>query len=352
MLRRARRLRHRVRDGASGVPRTPHGIRARLRVASPNPVPEAVLREVVETLGWPPDARIEAERLGGGCIHPAVALHHTDRPHTDRPGDPPARAFLKWDDSPQPEGASFGHEARGLEVLAERGGPIIPEVLGSSDGTHGSPGWLLLEFLAPRPPSCKDHVDLGHALARLHRPLEPEVLSGLDTAEGWIATLPQDNRPRSSWGTFWQEARLAPQIRRAAPLLSAGGIEALDTVAERTPDLLDPVVESAGGEGLSLLHGDLWSGNMLYSTRGPALVDPAVYRGHREVDLAMMELFGGFSAEVIAAYEDHAPLRPGYRELRRPLYQLYPLLVHVNLFGTGYVARTESTARRVLAALG
>ncbi len=317
-----------------------------------NPVPEAILREVVAALGWPFDAQIEVERLGGGCIHPAVALHHTDRPNTDRPGDPSARAFLKWDDSPRQDGAGFSHEARGLRMLSERVGPVIPEVLGVSDGPEGSPGWLLLEFLAPRLPSYEDHVGLGRALARLHRPLEPDARPGLDSTEGWIATLPQDNRPRSSWGTFWREARLAPQIRRAAPLLSAEGIEALDTVADRAPGVLDPVVETTGGEGLSLLHGDLWSGNVLYSTRGPALVDPAVYRGHREVDLAMMELFGGFSAEVSAAYEEHTPLRPGYRELRRPLYQLYPLLVHVNLFGTGYVARTESTARRVLAALG
>jgi protein-ribulosamine 3-kinase len=94
---------------------------------------------------------------------------------------------------------------------------------------------------------------------------------------------------------------------------------------------------------VSLLHGDLWSGNVLVTGDGvPALVDPAAYRGHREVDLAMMHLFGGFEAAVFEAYEAAWPLGPGFRERREPWYRLYPLLVHLHLFGAGYLRGIES----------
>jgi fructosamine-3-kinase len=99
------------------------------------------------------------------------------------------------------------------------------------------------------------------------------------------------------------------------------------------------------------VHGDLWNGNVLVMEGGgPAFIDPAPYEGHREVDLAMTELFGGFDTGFYAAYEEGWPLLPGYRELRRYVYQLYYLLVHVNLFGGGYHARTATALRRALAA--
>ncbi len=107
-----------------------------------------------------------------------------------------------------------------------------------------------------------------------------------------------------------------------------------------------------GTDGLepSILHGDLWSGNVFAGPSGePVLVDPAVYRGHSEVDLAMTELFGGFPGPFYSAYAEVRPLADGYREVRRSLYQLYPLLVHVNLFGGSYVASTHRTLRTVLA---
>jgi fructosamine-3-kinase len=109
----------------------------------------------------------------------------------------------------------------------------------------------------------------------------------------------------------------------------------------RVPELLAP----ADQDGLSLLHGDLWSGNVLSTASGPALVDPAVYRGHREVDLAMTELFGGFDASFYEAYQEVWPLLPGYADTRRTIYQLYPLLVHVNLFGGAYIAQTANLLR-------
>jgi fructosamine-3-kinase len=112
------------------------------------------------------------------------------------------------------------------------------------------------------------------------------------------------------------------------------------------------VLAPAEEDGPSLLHGDLWSGNVLSASSEPALIDPAVYRGHREADLAMAELFGGFDARFHAAYREAWPLLPGYAETRRPIYQLYYLLVHVNLFGGGYGTQTVATLRRALAAAG
>src|SRR6185503_10430312 len=145
---------------------------------------------------------------------------------------------------------------------------------------------------------------------------------------------------------LWATRRLRPQLEMAR----ARGREPA-TAAEwerlfaRLPELLAPAEE----DGPSLLHGDLWGGNLLSAAGEPALIDPAAYRGHREADLAMAELFGGFDAGFHAAYQEAWPLLPGYREARRAIYQLYYLLVHVNLFGGGYGAQTAATLRRALA---
>ena len=122
---------------------------------------------------------------------------------------------------------------------------------------------------------------------------------------------------------------------------------------ERLLSRMDEALAGTEEDGISLLHGDLWSGNVHVGPNGtPYLVDPAPYRGHREVDLAMLDLFGGLDGAVLDVYRESAPLLSGFEEVRRPLYQLYPLLVHVNLFGRSYVPRTFATLRRVLATLG
>lgn len=311
--------------------------------------PAGVLDAVVGVLDWPDLDRVRATRLGGGCIHPAARLEHP-APGTGAPGS----AFIKWTEAAAGAGAPesdpgvrgdatpappFQVEAAGLRMLRERGGPRIPRVLGHDPGSAVCGGWLLLEYLEPvsAPPGDSDR--LGRELARLHRPLDAPP--GLES-DGWIATLPQDNRRRTSWAEFWRDARLVPQIERAAPLLGSDLRNRLDRVLDAVPAALADVADR------SLLHGDLWGGNVLFTREGPALVDPAPYRGHREVDLAMMELFGGFDRECLSAYREVAPLQPGYPESRRPLYQLYPMLVHVNLFGTGYRARTDRAARDFL----
>lgn len=238
----------------------------------------------------------------------------------------------------------FLAEADGLAALRNAGTLRVPEVLGVSPGGV-SPAWLLLEYLPAGPAGAAYGEDLGRGLAALHR----------EAGEGWgwrrdnyIGSLPQSNRAAPTWAAFWRDRRLAPQVRRAVDLghLGAREVGALDRVLGR----LDAILSDAETDGPSLLHGDLWSGNAYAGADGdPVIIDPAVHRGHREVDLAMTELFGGFPAGFYDAYDEAWPLPRAYHERRRDCYQLYYLLVHVNLFGRGYVAGTLERARRLAA---
>jgi fructosamine-3-kinase len=276
--------------------------------------------------------------VGGGCIHPAARI--------ELDGGGPA--FVKWSERPGPAG--FGVEARGLTALGDRGGVAVPEVLGFNEGGEGRQGWLLLAWIEPGPESPTTARRLGAGLAHLHRPLTGGEPAGW-TEDGWIATLRQPNPPTLDWPGFWATARLEPMWRRARNEGHLDGED--DPFLDRLLGAIDRALAGWEEDGLSLLHGDLWSGNVLVGPEEiPYLVDPAVYRGHREVDLAMTELFGGFSRGFGEAYRDAAPLVDGYEDVRRAVYQLYPLLVHVNLFGGGYVHRTVHTLREVMATLG
>ena len=164
---------------------------------------------------------------------------------------------------------------------------------------------------------------------------------GLDH-DNYIGSLPQENRPSESWLEFFSERRIGAQadLARAAGRLPGAVSRGLDRLLARLGDLLPDAVEP------SLLHGDLWSGNYGVAGDGsPVMFDPAVYRGHREVELAFTELFGGFPRGFYTAYGSAWPLDPGYDE-RRDVYNLYPLLVHVNLFGGAYVSQVASIVRR------
>jgi fructosamine-3-kinase len=153
-----------------------------------------------------------------------------------------------------------------------------------------------------------------------------------------VGSLPQANPPRASWAEFYRECRLLPLLERARRrgLLDAEFERAAERVLARLEQLVGP------SEAPARLHGDLWAGNVQVARGGePALIDPAVYGGHREIDLAMMRLFGGFGPRVFAAYAESAPLAPEH-PARVALYQLYPLLVHVVLFGASYVPRARA----------
>lgn len=228
----------------------------------------------------------------------------------------------------------FPTEARGLAFLDEANALRIPEVLAVG------PRFLALEFLKPGPRVADFDDRLGRGLAALHQ-TRPETF-GLDH-DNFIGRLPQSNAPSRHWPDFYREQRLEAQLRSASDrgLVDATLGRGFDALFTKLEDRVGPP------EPPARLHGDLWGGNLHVDAAGlPALIDPAVYGGHREVDLAMMSLFGGFSRRVFEAYDEAFPLAEGWQD-RVPLYQLYPLLVHVNLFGGGYVASVS----RALAAV-
>ena len=267
--------------------------------------------------------------MTGGCIHRSVRLS-TDMGES---------FFLKW--SPDPGEDAFLAEADGLEALAASRGPTVPEVIGYSPPAE-TPAWLLLEYVSHGRPSPDYWEALGQGLADLHG-IRPDPYGW--ERPNYIGSLPQANDVTDDWEVFWWTRRLLPQLTLAREENRLPGRrDEWELLESRLPGLLP--VDTLGP---SLLHGDLWSGNVFPGPSGqPILVDPAVYRGHAEVDLAMTELFGGFPASFYSAYEAVRPLAGGYREIRRPLYQLYPLLVHVNLFGRSYLDSTCRALRQVL----
>jgi len=298
------------------------------------------VREAIETalearLGRP-SAVEDIAPISGGCISPVGRIRTSS-------GE---SFFLKWGGPNLPD-ALLAAEARGLRQLAATDTVRVPEVM--AEGAPGDPPWLLLEWLEPGPATGTSWERLGRELAALHAVAAHAVgahAAGAShfgaSSPNFIGSLPQSNGPATSWPAFWRELRLEPQLRRAQD----GGLMGEED-ARRFKRLfaeLDDLLAPADDEGPSLLHGDLWSGNVHMMEGGrPALVDPSAYHGHREVDLAMADLFGGFGRGFRASYEESWPLAPGYAPVRQAVYQLYYLLVHVNLFGRSYLERTLST---------
>jgi fructosamine-3-kinase len=233
--------------------------------------------------------------------------------------------------------SAFEAEAEGLRALATTGAVRVPEVFAS--GRCGGTSYLVLEFLELSKSRCGGA--LGTALARLHR-VEGRTF-------GWhrdntIGLNPQRNGSSGDWVDFWRERRLQPQLALAAGNGFRGSLQELGArVAARLPVLFDDYRPLP-----SLLHGDLWGGNWGCLEGGaPVVFDPATYYGDRETDLAMTELFGGFPREFYDAYAAEWPLDPGYAR-RRPLYQLYHVLNHLNLFGGTYLAQAVDLSARLL----
>jgi fructosamine-3-kinase len=265
----------------------------------------------------------EMAPVTGGCISPAW--------HAQL--DNGASVFIKS----LPEGGPAGllqAEALSLTRIRETEAIRVPDVL------HVSPAWLALEWLPPAAASSADWRTLGRGLALLHRTCSSDY--GWE-ADNFIGRLPQHNSARGAWTEFWVEQRLRPQLQATADMFAVDTRDAFKTLFADVA----PVLERAEADGASLLHGDLWNGNVHMSSNGPALIDPSSYFGHREVDLAMARLFGGFPRDFFAAYEAEWPLLPD-AEARVPLYQLYYLLVHVRLFGAGYIAQTERALQQAL----
>jgi fructosamine-3-kinase len=234
-------------------------------------------------------------------------------------------------------GDAYRTEAAGLRWLAEARALRVPKVVAQSEAGDAI-AFLALEHMARTAPAL-DHDDrLGDGLAALHAAGAP----GFGFVEdNWIGSLPQSNRSHDTWAAFYAEERVLPLVRRAVDAGSAppswGALA--ERLAARLPELAGPP------EPPARLHGDLWSGNVITDGRGqPVVIDPAVYGGQREVDLAMLALFGGLSPRVVAAYEARTPLAPGWKERSR-LWQVYPLLVHTILFRGSYVDAAEAAMR-------
>jgi len=226
----------------------------------------------------------------------------------------------------------FDREAAGLSWLAEASAIRVPHVLAVR---HAAPAFIAMEFIEAGPRSPTFERDFGRQLAELHRHHPPRF--GLD-CDNFIGPLPQHNAPASgeTFADFYAERRLIPLLDQVASgVLERSDHRAVESTAATLADRI-PV------ESPARLHGDLWAGNRLVGPQGePVLIDPAVYGGHREMDLAMMQLFGGFGAEAFAAYDEAYPLEAGWRA-RTPLMQLYPLLVHCALFGRAYVGQLRT----------
>ena len=279
--------------------------------------------------------------VGGGCVNEGLKVR-------TRGGD----IFLKWN-------ADVGHrffrvEAEGLQALAASGAVRTPAVLAHSREADAV-AWILLDWIEEAAPDADSWRRLGRELAALHRCSEGDGRHGWHT-DNVIGSLPQPNRWTEDWGDFWAEQRIRPLARELATrgALSTRQLATIERAADRAGALLTPAAEA---DGPSLLHGDLWSGNVLFARgrrgqrggeAGPVLIDPAVYIGHREVDLAMTRLFGGFPRAFYRGYTEVWPLQPGH-ERRRHAYELYPLLVHARLFGGGYVGASVRAAETMLA---
>ena len=300
---------------------------------------------------------IGGSRASGGSINEAWALELAGG----------GRAFVKTRADAAP--GEYATEAAGLRWLAQADAVAVPGVLAVGD--DGGPRFLALEWVEAGRLDDAGEEALGRGLAALHAagapdfgapppgaPASPAGAGRSDAAGGPAAPEPAaanapraplrigelslPNDPAPDWPSFYAQRRLAPLVAlcRERGTLSAGGARAVERVCERISDLAGPA------EPPARLHGDLWGGNVLAGADGRArLIDPAAYGGHREVDLAMLRLFGAPSERVFAAYDEATPLADGHRE-RVGLWQLFPLLVHAALFGGSYGASVERAAVR------
>jgi fructosamine-3-kinase len=237
---------------------------------------------------------------------------------------------------------AFAAEAHGLRWLAEAdGGPPVPEVLGVADQFLVIGLLQPLERVWPQPARR-----FGADLARMHAAGAPSFGGPWP---GYIASLPLDNTPsadNADWGTWYARRRLVPYLKRARDdgAVSRAEVSLVESVIGRIGELAGPP------EPPARIHGDLWWANVLWSGGRGWLIDPAAHGGHRETDLAMLDLFGAPEFdEILQGYTETAPLAEGWRS-RLPLHQLHPLLVHVCLFGGSYAAQLAATARAALKA--
>jgi len=266
------------------------------------------------------------EMLGGGCINQTYKVITASGEY-----------FLKWNEDGD---HFFANEESGLLLLASAEAIKVPTVIAT--GVRDERSFLLLEYITPGYAGGDFWEDFGRQLALLHRQLPENGKFGLDH-DNEIGRLRQKNEWKSMWVDFFIDHRLEIQLTLAYYN------ELIDQNFMRRFRLIYDHLHSRLSEASpSLIHGDLWSGNYLSGEDStPVLTDPAVYYGHREIEIAYTRLFGGFDRQFYRSYHETWPLEPGFEE-RVDLYNLYPLLVHVNHFGLSYLSGIEQTLRRFL----
>lgn len=264
-------------------------------------------------------------RVSGGDINEAAQCRVSDG----------RTVFVKYHhNAPQ---NMFQAEAKGLQLLKDHAPDdiLVPNVLSTPSPESEA---LVLEWIETGTSGKQTQEQLGRGLALIHK--SSESAFGLDH-DNFIGKLPQSNTKHSSWPDFYFEERLKPQIRMAMErgLLSESDL----TLANRIAAKLDSIYPE---EPPALLHGDLWGGNFMVEKSGrPVLIDPAVYYGHREMDIAFTQLFGGFSRTFYQAYNEAYPLESGFED-RKDLSNLYPILVHTNLFGGHYAQQARTILQK------
>ncbi|SMD36414.1 Fructosamine-3-kinase [Reichenbachiella faecimaris] len=255
--------------------------------------------------------------IGGGCIHQAGVFQHNHQNY-----------FIKWNSNAS---EMFEAETKGLVLLKNTNSIDVPEVIGQ--GAVGNIDYLCLEYIESRQTSPDFWESFGQGLAELHKHTANSFGLGHDN---FIGSLRQINKKHLDWTDFFINERLIPQLKMAR---DKGFID--DQVNAKFDLLFKKLPHLIPNERPSLLHGDLWSGNFLVGDQGqPVIFDPAAYYGHREAEIAFTGLFGGFDDRFYENYETAYPLQPGYKE-RVGIFNLYPLLVHVNLFGLAYLSQVK-----------
>jgi protein-ribulosamine 3-kinase len=259
----------------------------------------------------------ETTSIGGGCINEAYSLQTNA-----------GKYFIKFNSAAAFPGM-FEKEAAGLKILSDSNTIPVPEIICAN--TEGKHAYLLLQFIETGKQKSDFWCDFGVLLSDLHQNTSDTF--GLEQ-DNFIGSLVQENKQQPDFINFFISQRLEPQLKIAR---NQGALNQSDT--RYFDSLFNKLNNIIPMEKPALLHGDLWSGNFMVNSSGaPCIFDPAVYYGHREADIAMTQLFGGFPVEFYQSYNEACPLEKDWKK-RTDVFNLYPLLVHVNLFGGSYAAQ-------------
>ena len=277
-------------------------------------IPSEIKRRIITQLGNALNTTITVNgesSIVGGCINNAIKIN------TDK-----GLFFVKWNTNAKAN--MFQTEYNGLKVLKDTNTIRIPNVLCFDDD------FLILEFIPPSNPNNAFWEVFGQKLALMHKQTHSKF--GLDF-DNYIGSLYQDNTQNKNWTEFFIQNRMQTQL--SIGNFSGTLLSDFDKLFQKLPNLFP-------NEKPALLHGDLWNGNFLAKNGDtPMLIDPAIYYGNREIDIAMSKLFGGFNSDFYFAYNESHPLENGWKE-RIQICNLYPLLVHVNLFGGAYINQVKN----------